>query len=241
MSTGKTKYTRRASSDGWLRVQLTHAQPTQFHGSPIMTKDWFLCEYTAVEMTKEENGRAYFVINDGYTCVGQEASLATENAAKYLSDQGPGSAATVNVRYVGKPSYEVSPYKGRLLQQWGELTVHGVLTAQITLNSFVDSKYTPVPPGHHLILAPDGSHRENGDTRGYAQATPGMVGNDIWFPIGLNGSHTNSSRYIHVGHLSEGCVTTHELPKWTALYEYLISHRVPSSMGKLVGQLEVTK
>ena len=72
-------------------------------------------------------------------------------------------------------------------------------------------------------------------------ATPGMVGNDIWFPIGLNGSTVNSSRYIHVGHLSEGCVTTHELKKWTALYNYLISHRVPNSMGKYVGQLKVQK
>lgn len=69
----------------------------------------------------------------------------------------------------------------------------------------------------------------------------GMVGNDTWFPIGLGNSLNNSSRYIHVGHLSEGCVTVHELGKWTALYGYLISHRVPGSRGLRIGQLIVRK
>jgi hypothetical protein len=68
-----------------------------------------------------------------------------------------------------------------------------------------------------------------------------MIGNDVWFPIGLSGAPTNSSRYIHVGHLSEGCVTVHDLPKWSALYTYLISHRIPGSTGKQVGWLKVTK
>jgi hypothetical protein len=228
---GKGKYTRRASDDGWLRIRLTSGAFA------------FLCEYTRVELTKEAEGRVFFKVAEGYIAVGQEASLSKEHAAQYLSDSGPQGTANVVVRYMGEPSYENSIYKGRLLQQWGELTVPGV-TAQVTLNSkseIIPSGYTPIPPGHHTILAPDGSHRLHGDTRGYAMATPGMVGNDIWFPIGLNRSTVNSSRYIHVGHLSEGCVTTHELTKWTALYNYLISHRVPGSMGKYVGQLVVHK
>jgi len=72
-------------------------------------------------------------------------------------------------------------------------------------------------------------------TAGYVAATPGMVG----FPIGLNGTMQNSSRYIHVGHLSEGCVTVHELEKWTVIYQYLISHRAPGFTGKKVGELVV--
>ncbi len=66
-----------------------------------------------------------------------------------------------------------------------------------------------------------------------------MVGNDVWFPIGLYGSLTNSGRYVHVGHLSEGCVTVHQLEQWSALYEYLISHRVPGSSGKRIGSIVV--
>jgi len=50
-----------------------------------------------------------------------------------------------------------------------------------------------------------------------------------------------SSRYIHVGHLSEGCVTVHQLEKWSALYEFLISHRVANSAGKRIGSLEVRR
>jgi hypothetical protein len=229
MAVGQIKYARRASGPGWLRIGLASGN------------FGFLCEYTRVELTREENGRVYFKVVDGYICVGQEASLGKENAEQYLSDIGPQGSAIVNVRYVGEPSYEISPFKGRLLQQWGELSVPGVVTAQITLSSKVDREWTPIPTGRHLILAPDGSHALHASTAGYAMATPGMVGNDIWFPIGLNGGHVNSTRYIHVGHLSEGCVTIHELTKWTTLYKYLISHRVPGSMGKSVGQLVVRK
>jgi hypothetical protein len=90
------------------------------------------------------------------------------------------------------------------------------------------------------MLAPDYSHKAI-STAGYASATPGMIGNDVWFPIGLFGSSSNSSRYIHVGHLSEGCVTVHQLEKWAALYEFLISHRVGNSAGKRIGSLVVRR
>lgn len=93
-------------------------------------------------------------------------------------------------------------------------------------------------PGTHSILTPDYSHKLI-STEGYAAATPGMVGNDVWFPIGINASLQNSSRYVHVGNLSEGCVTVYQLERWSALYTYLISHRVPGSAGKRVGSLVV--
>ena len=94
--------------------------------------------------------------------------------------------------------------------------------------------------GTHSVLSPDYSHQLI-STSGYAAATPGMVGNDVWFPIGLHGSLENSSRFVHVGNFSEGCVTMYQLERWTALYEYLISHRVPGSRGKRVGSLVVHK
>ena len=68
-----------------------------------------------------------------------------------------------------------------------------------------------------------------------------LLHNDVWFSIGLMGSTTDSSRYIHAGHLSEGCVTVHQLERWTALYGYLISRRVPGSNGKRIGTIEVRK
>jgi hypothetical protein len=222
------KYTRRADSTGWLSVRLTD-------GGSLAA----LCEYTEVQILREREGRTYFKIMDGTISVGKEASLKTENAAKYLSTTGPGGAASITVTYVGKPVEAVSSFKGKLTQQWADLAFNGQ-TARVTLNSIWDSTYTPIATGTHTILAPDYSHAAI-STAGYAAAAPGTVGNDVWFPIGLDGSTTNSSRYIHIGNLSEGCVTVYELGKWTALYNYLISSRVTGTGGQRVGTMVVRK
>lgn len=222
------KFTRRAESSGWLAVRLTK--------SNVLIA---LCEYTRVKIVREAGGRTYFIVADGYISVGEEASLSTANAAKYLSDTGPGGAAAITVVYKGAPADEISPVKGKLTQQWATL-YFGAQTATVTLNSVWGGSFTPISPGKHTILAPDYSHHKI-STEGYVSRSPGMVGNDTWFPIGVYGSTTNSSRYIHVGHLSDGCVTVHQLERWSALYEYLISHRVPGSNGKLVGSLLVRK
>jgi hypothetical protein len=221
-------FTRRAEDSGWLSVRLSRT-------SQLAS----LCEYTRVNVIRENSGRTYFTIVDGLIAVGEEGSLTTANAARYLSTVGPGSAVTVVVTYAGAPAEEISPFKGRLKQQWATLSFGGQ-TATVTLNSVWDGRFQPIPPGMHAILAPDYSHKTI-STAGYAAATDGMVGNDVWFPIGLHGSSSNSSRYIHVGHLSEGCVTVHQLEKWTAIYEFLISHRVPNSAGKRIGSLEVRR
>ena len=106
------------------------------------------------------------------------------------------------------------------------------------MNSEWGGAFTPIKKGVHAILAPDRSHA-NIDTGGYAQAAPGTVGDDTWFPIGIDGSVQPGDRYIHIGHLSHGCVTLYELGKWTALYNYLISRRVAGSRGLRIGRLVV--
>ena len=100
--------------------------------------------------------------------------------------------------------------------------------------------YSPIVTGTHAILAPDYSHAKI-STAGYVAAVPGIVGNDVWFPIGLNGSAQNSGRYIHIGNLSEGCITVYDLTKWTALYTYLISHRTAGTAGQRIGSVVVSK
>lgn len=221
------RYTRRAEAAGWLSVRLASGQFTS------------LCEYTCVDVLRESQGRTYFTIVDGFIAPGQEASLKTENAAKYLVSAGPGGGVHLTARYKGAPAEEVSPVKGRLRQQWAELSFAGQ-TAVITLNSVWNGKYTPIIPGTHAILAPDFSHALI-PTSGYVAITPGMVGNDVWFPLGINGSSQNIGRFIHVGHISEGCVTVHQLERWTPLYELLISHRVPGTAGKRIGSITVRK
>lgn len=220
------KYTRRADQSGWLTVKLKSGQLTS------------LCEYTQVQiLPRDDKDRTYFIIMDGYISLGEEASLTNANAAFYLNTFGPAGAASVTVEYQGEPAEEISIFKGKLMQQWAKLSFNGKI-ALVTLNSVWDGRFSPIPPGSHTILSPDYSHKII-STAGYVAATPGMIGNDVWFPIGINGSMQNSSRYIHVGHLSDGCVTVHELEKWTAIYNYLISHRAPNSAGKKVGQLVV--
>jgi hypothetical protein len=220
------RYTRRAEASGWLVVKLTKG------GARTS-----LPEYTRVSNIRDVGDRTFFTIADGYISVGEEASLARANAAQYLSKDGPGGAATVTVQYQGAPTEEVSPFQGKRLQQWAKLTFAGQ-TARVTLNSIWNASYRPIAGGTHTILAPDYSHA-NISTAGYAQAAPGMIGNNTWFPIGLNGSMVNSSRYIHVGHLSEGCVTVYQLEQWAKLYRYLISRRVPGKGGKVIGSLVV--
>ncbi len=224
------KYTRRAEANGWLTVR-----------NAKTNANIALPEYTKVEIQREDKdaGRTYFKIMDGYISVGEEASLTSANASTYLSSVGPGGAASISVEYEGEPVEVNSPVKGKLKQQWANLRFNGQL-ARVTLNSVWNASYTPIAPGTHTILAPDYSHAKI-STSGYVGATPGMVGNNTWFPIGIGNSMQNSSRYIHVGHLSEGCITVYELEKWTVLYSYLISHRVPGSAGKRIGQIIVTK
>ncbi|HEX8554996.1 MAG TPA: hypothetical protein VF695_09835 [Sphingomonas sp.] len=223
------RYIRRAEASGWTLVRLTKS-------NALVS----LCEYTHVIVKREAGGRTYFVIADGYVHPGEEASLSSANAAKYLATTGPGGGATLSVKYRGPPEMVYSPVRRETLrQQWAELSF-GSQFATVTLNSIWNSTYTPIQPGTHNILAPDASHA-NVPTSGYVAATPGMVGNDTWFPIALGSSMENSTRYIHVGHLSEGCVTVYQLERWTALYNSLIANRVPGTRGRKVGTLVVRK
>ena len=225
----KSKYTRRPDDSGWLGVLLSKSGQLGF-----------LCEFTRVDIVRQTPERVFFNIADGNSDhVGKEASLKKENAEKYLSDVPPNGPATAQLTYSGVPVEENSPFKGKLTQQWANGVFSGT-HAQVTLNSVWDDKYTPIPPGAHMIMAPEQSHA-NISTARYRSSVPGLRCTDVWFPIQLAGTTGNSSRYIHVGHLSEGCVTVHELQKWNAIYDYLISSRVPGSDGQFVGNLVVKK
>jgi hypothetical protein len=221
------KYTRRPDDSGWLSVMLSAGN-----------RRIAVCEYTKVEIKGERDSRVLFRIVDGNSgYAGKEASLKVESAHRYLMNEGPLSTATVSVQYLGMPSEEDSPFKGPLRQQWAEFSFNGN-KAKVTLNSIWNERYTPIPPGTHIIMAPDSSHG-NISTAGYRQAIPGLRCTDVWFPIRLSGTHSNSGRYIHAGHLSEGCITVHELEKWNAVYDYLIRSRLPNSNGRFVGTLVV--
>lgn len=229
-ATVDTRYVRLPeNTDGWLLIKLSPSQ-----------KEASICEYTKVTMVKSEGGRTYFKVADGLSSVGLVASLSDENARRLLLKTPPSAAIeTVKVKY-GSRKEENSPFKGPLLQQWGTLTVSGH-AIEVTLNSVWTGQFSPIPPGVHRIMAPDYSHAKS-STLGYRNTYPGKIkANDAWFPIELAGTKGNSTRYVHIGHLSEGCVTVHQIERWNVVYNFLISHRLPNTDGKYVALLEVTK
>ena len=58
----------------------------------------------------------------------------------------------------------------------------------------------------------------------------------VWFPIEYAPNH--NSNFVHVGNVSEGCVTMYDLTQWNALYHYLISNRSDSE-GIYVGTVNI--
>lgn len=228
-----TKYVRRADDEGgWLGVK------------PMFPYDFdmvFLCEYTKLAVLSVDGRYTIFKVLDGNgEFVGKEVALSNGNVPLYMSDVGPEQVgAVVRVKYADlQENVESDIQRVSLRQQWAKASFGG-LNARVTLNSIWDGRYTPIPPGRHRIMAPDYSHAHI-STEGYRSAHPGQVNcTDVWFPIALEGTVVNSTRYIHIGHVSEGCVTCYELIKWNLLYEYLINKRVPGSKGKFVGELIV--
>lgn len=133
------------------------------------------------------------------------------------------------------------------------LTFNGQ-SANITLDSDVDYRETnplspyydqvrhskPLPKGTYKILTPE-APKDRSMTAFYADpqypgAFPGLKYHTVWFAIEYE--PTQNSNFVHVGNISEGCVTVHELAKWNALYAYLIANRVDKD-GKYVGTITV--
>ena len=65
---------------------------------------------------------------------------------------------------------------------------------------------------------------------------PDLKHHTVWFPIEYDGNENSS--FVHVGNVSEGCVTMYELKMWNPLYEYLISNRLDKD-GKYVGTITI--
>lgn len=88
----------------------------------------------------------------------------------------------------------------------------------------------PVPTGTHDLMLPDYPHRY-----GYIEDS---VFSYAWFRIG-----ESSSRYLHIGNVTLGCITVgaaetgapEDRKQWTAIYNYLINCRAGNnkSVGKI--------
>ncbi len=221
-------YVNKVSLTGWLLVR-----PRTGEKIPIL-------EYTKVKILETKGGMTWFVIQDG-TYKGTPASLSEAHAKEYLGKKAPLQTG-VNImiqRQKIEAIYSITREQN-IMHETAMLRVNG-LQMKITLNSIVigseneHEEHTPLPPGVYRVRLPDRPHDKRA-TAGYRQAEePNLKNDQVWFPI----EYGDNSRYIHVGHLSHGCVTVMQLEQWNALYQTLIEHRM-SGTG-YVGQILISK
>lgn len=196
-------------------------------------------EYTHVLFLRREKGRVYYLIDDeGSIYNGKEASNGEAAFDRYfVKNISPVivEEVTIHLKYT-TPSRTYSNAKGfYYYQEWAEMKINNKVI-QVSLNS-VPHEYTPIGPGTHKLLRPDYSHAEQGAT-GYIRFDPDNIYCcDAWFPIEINNIKT--SRYIHVGHVSHGCVSVYDISKWGEIYDYLILRRKDHSKSKYIGTIIV--
>lgn len=225
---------RNEDQEGWLLVKLGTGFTNIHENIKLLTLG-------------EKDGVAYYEVkSDRSDLIGKIIGLSKGNAIICTHKKGPTQeSAILKIKYDGKPIKSYSRFKGGdLLQQFATLTINGV-GIKVTLNSAWPPKYpyTTIPVGTHKIMAPDYSHKVEGNTTPYREAFEvGVIRhNDIWFPIELQGTTGNSSRYVHLGNVSHGCVTVYDVEKWNIVYNYLITHRTPGTDGKYIGKIIVEK
>lgn len=231
-----TKYTRSIDTSGWLKVKI---EPSGEFA--------FLCEYTKVLIQRISGGRTYFLINEGIYA-NKTASVGDTNASRCLITYTRGTGATLNVKTASRKN-EISLIRNEPRNQlFAELTFNGI-KARITLDSDVfyretnrnspdfglDKQSKPLPKGTYKIMSPD--YAKDAAMTGFYRTNPNgftdLKYDTAWFPIEYAPIH--NSNFVHVGHLSEGCITCYEIQKWNDLYQYLITNR--TSDGKYVGTL----
>ncbi len=163
------------------------------------------------------------------------AVLYEANAKIYLGTAAPKIAAAVVTVTYGKYQegwVSVARRGEKLDQQFANLKV-GATTAQVTMNTVWGVQFFPLPAGSYKIMVPDVPHAGN-MTRFYRAVADRLKHDQVWFPI----QYGDNSRYVHVGNVSEGCVTVVDLNAWASICQELVSHRSPD--GKYVGTLVVT-
>lgn len=89
-------------------------------------------------------------------------------------------------------------------------------------------RWSIIPDGTYKIMAPDAPH---GHTERYRPNQDKSYYDTVWFPI----EYENKTRYLHIGHFSEGCVTVTNIIKWRELYKTLISHRSDGNQSNNTG------
>jgi len=219
---GQIRYINEVGSDGWVA------------GADASGVRIPLCKYTKVEVRETRNHRTQFQVLDGPR-KGAVLDMDAHQATRYFGATPPQQGlAALRVKYGHYQAGWVSVARHNQLldQQFAELQVADV-QATVTMNTVWGREFTPLPAGSYKVFAPDGPHDRN-MTAFYRNFESTLSSDQLWFPIDVG----NRSRYVHVGNVSEGCVTVASLDKWARICEALVSHR--STDGRYVATLTVT-
>jgi len=234
-----TKYTKAPDTSGWLKIRL---EPSGEFA--------FLCEFVKVTVTKEADRTHFLVLEGEYK--GKLASLRSDNAAKCLVTAKRGTGAVITATTIGRKRLTSRPRQNETRNQLVATLKFEGKSALITLDSDVQFEETdrtspnfgrrlqskPLPKGTYKILAPQ-SAKDSAMTEFYVTepgGNPDLKYHTVWFPI--ENPSTRNSNFVHVGNLSEGCVTMYDLTMWNPLYRYLISNRSDKE-GKYVGTVTI--
>ncbi|WP_318834156.1 hypothetical protein [Burkholderia cepacia] len=218
------RYVNKVDADsGWLLVGMDDVPRSEWKS---------LFKYCKVMLIGSKDGRTYFKILEGES-KGRIAFLSGANISEYLGKTAPKQKPIELVMTYGR--FDVRWYSKSRKENMQQQLADGILDGihfEAAMNSSWGGDFHPIPPGNYTILLPDFAHRRD-YTNQYKAEYQGLSHHQVWFPI----AHGNNSRYVHVGNVSEGCVTVVHIKKWASIHEALVSHR--GSDGKSVGTLVV--
>ena len=227
-----TAYVNKVGHDGYVTV-LIDGEGKQGKGLYMYTKLTLLG-------INNDGDRVTLRVEEG-EWKGRMGSMKIKDGADTFLDLTPpdNMIPTIKVKY-GKfvRDWYSIPRKHKIDQQFATLTV-GNISVQVTLNSdwTPGSGRTPLPVGTYEIAAPDGFHPPK-NTNFYMVDGEPVKDYKIWFPI----LPLSEQRYIHVGHLSHGCISIIDYDKYPQIHDYLIKHRGKGKNGhNIVALLQVIK
>jgi hypothetical protein len=215
------RYVNEIASDGWLQ-----AKDEVTHGLVPLAK------YTGVRVANGQGDRTTFKVIDGPQA-GKTLSVTTGNANRYLGIRAPQrSPAEIEVTYGKYVAQWHSVARGQDLDQQMATLKIGAISVQVTMNTNWGGAFYPLPAGVYDVLVPDAPHNAN-MTHYYRNTYKELVYDQVWFPVKYN----DNSRFVHIGNVSDGCVTVLDMNQWPAIHEAIISHR--SRDGLSVARLTV--
>lgn len=245
---GKVRYAKSVDATGWLWVKLYPYKNPK-------TDDVYLCEFTKVLLLNapkglEKSGKTFFKILEG-PYARKIATLSNGNVGKCLIQTTRLLGAKLDVKIIARTKMFSKPRGEEYNQLMAIMHFNGKKT-YITLDSQVLYHETnrnspnygtvqnsnPLPIGTYKIRTPE-YPKEKEMTSFYRTSNggyPDLKYDTVWFPVEYSANQNSS--FVHVGHLSDGCVTVYQIQNWNSIYSYLIKNRLDEA-GEYVGILEI--